>query len=144
MHFGDDFDSRDIFNHEFNFDSWVELKDEILSNKDFTQLCKASSFTSSAIAGISTATGGLGKLKVKVVPSAIGSSITCADLPESKSITVLICSGAGAGAGIGTSGLGKAETGAAFNSGTFASLSISKPVAMTVTRIALPNSGSIP
>ena len=36
MHFGDDFDSRDIFNHEFNFDSWVELKDEILSNKDFS------------------------------------------------------------------------------------------------------------
>lgn len=36
MHFGDDFDSRDIFNHEFNFDSWVELKEEILSNKDFS------------------------------------------------------------------------------------------------------------
>ena len=36
MHFADDYDPRDIFNHEFNFDNWVELKDELLSNREFS------------------------------------------------------------------------------------------------------------
>ncbi|RLI49851.1 hypothetical protein DRO61_04560 [Candidatus Bathyarchaeota archaeon] len=36
MDFAEDYDPRDVFNHEFNMDNWMELKDEIMSNNDFS------------------------------------------------------------------------------------------------------------